>query len=333
MFQKDLLKWYDKNARPLIFREKKEAYSIWISEIMAQQTRIEAMLPYYRRFIEKYPDIQSLSQADDDDLTKLWQGLGYYNRVRNMKKCAIDCMERYQGKLPKTKADLKKLPGIGDYTAGAIASIAYDEKVSAVDGNVIRVFSRLYNITEDVKQTKVRKKIEQLVEASLADPVSSYNQALMELGALVCIPKNPRCAACPIQKDCKAYLEGDPSKLPIQPKKKERRKEDKIYYVLVCKDKIHLVQRPKTGLLSGLYGFDEKKPEHIVNQMELKEHIHVFSHVEWIMKGVLCEVDSMTENFYTIDQIHEQFSIPSAFLPFLKQTERYIKEKEICQKL
>ena len=143
---------------------------------MAQQTRIEAMLPYYRKFIEKYPDIQSLSQADDDDLTKLWQGLGYYNRVRNMKKCAIDCMERYQGSLPKTKAELKKLPGIGDYTAGAIASIAYDEKVSAVDGNVIRVFSRLYNITEDVKydyyyRTSSREK--QLQNGYIALPAES----------------------------------------------------------------------------------------------------------------------------------------------------------------
>lgn len=333
MFQDDLLKWYAKNARKLVFREQKEAYSIWISEIMAQQTRIEAMLPYYKRFIEKYPDIQSLSKAEDDDLTKIWQGLGYYNRVRNMKKCAIECMKQYQGNLPKTKAELKKLPGIGDYTAGAIASIAYDEKVSAVDGNVIRVFSRLYNITEDVKQTKIKKKIEKLVEDSLTEPVSSYNQALMELGALICIPKHPRCDSCPIQTWCKAYHQGDPTKLPIQPKKKERRKEKKIYYILVCKDKIHLVQRPKTGLLSGLYGFDEDKPTHILKQISLKDHVHVFSHVEWNMKGYLCEVDFTGDDFYTIEEIHEKFSIPSAFLPFLKQTERYIKEKNICQKL
>ena len=206
MFQEDLLRWYQENARKLVFRQKKEAYSIWVSEIMAQQTRIEAMLPYYERFMARYPDLNSLAQAHEDDLVKIWQGLGYYNRVKNMKKCAAYCVENYHGQFPQTKKELSKLPGIGDYTAGAIASIAFDEKVSAVDGNVIRVFSRLYHITEDVSQTKIKKQITELVDASLADPISDYNQALMELGALVCIPKNPRCDICPIRKDCQSLL-------------------------------------------------------------------------------------------------------------------------------
>ena len=328
MFQKDLLKWYAQSARPLVFRKKKDAYSIWISEIMAQQTRIEAMLPYYERFIREIPDIQSLAYAGEDQLTKLWQGLGYYSRVRNMKKCARVCMEKYGGKLPPTKKELEQLPGIGSYTAGAIASIAYDEKVSAVDGNVIRVFSRLYNIQEDVKSSKVRKRIEGLVESSLVDPVSQYNQALMELGALICIPKNPRCSYCPIQHHCTAFLEGEPALLPIQPKKKERRKEKKTFYILVCKDRIHLKKRPDTGLLAGLYGFDEKRPDRILKQIELKEYTHVFSHVEWKMQGFVCQVDPIDQDFYTIDQIEKQFSIPSAFLPFYKQAKKIIEEEK-----
>jgi len=159
---RELLSWYDVNKRELPFRKDKDPYRIWISEIMAQQTRIEAMLPYYDRFIEKYPDVKSLANADDEELHKMWQGLGYYSRCRNLKKSAIECMERYDGKLPGSKEELVKLPGIGPYTAGAIASIAYDENVSAIDGNVIRVFSRLYDIHEDVTLSSTKKKIEKL---------------------------------------------------------------------------------------------------------------------------------------------------------------------------
>ena len=177
---KDLLAWYSENKRDLPWRHTKDSYKIWISETMLQQTRVETVIPYYERFIREIPDIQSLAYAGEDQLTKLWQGLGYYSRVRNMKKCARVCMEKYEGKLPPTKKELEQLPGIGSYTAGAIASIAYDEKVSAVDGNVIRVFSRLYNIQEDVKSSKVRKRIESLVENS-SFSLSSFPNALSTL--------------------------------------------------------------------------------------------------------------------------------------------------------
>lgn len=217
-FQKDLINWYAQNHRPLEFRLKKDPYEIWISEIMAQQTRIEAMLPYYKRWIKELPNIHSVANCDDEKLTKLWQGLGYYSRCKNIKKCAVECVEKYSGKLPYTKEELLKLPGIGPYTAGAIASIAYGQRVSAVDGNVIRVFSRIYDIHEDVTKTSVKKKIEELVDESLPskEDISYYNQALMELGALVCIPKNPRCELCPIQKYCDAK---DPGSLPYKAKK------------------------------------------------------------------------------------------------------------------
>lgn len=266
-FQKDLINWYAQNHRPLEFRLKKDPYEIWISEIMAQQTRIEAMLPYYKRWIKELPNIHSVANCDDEKLTKLWQGLGYYSRCKNIKKCAVECVEKYSGKLPYTKEELLKLPGIGPYTAGAIASIAYGQRVSAVDGNVIRVFSRIYDIHEDVTKTSVKKKIEKLVDESLPskEDISYYNQALMELGALVCIPKNPRCELCPIQKYCDAK---DPGSLPYKVKKKARRIEYKHLYILVYKDKIHVVKRADTGLLAGLYGFDEIKPEKIIESIE-----------------------------------------------------------------
>ena len=155
--QTKLLAWYEANARKLAFRQNRNPYFIWISESMAQQTRIEAMLPYFENFIRLYPDLPSLAQADDESLHKAWEGLGYYSRCRNLKKCAIECVERFDGRLPSTKAELKTLPGIGDYTAGAIASIAFGEKVSAIDGNVVRVFSRLYDVRADV--TKAAKAI------------------------------------------------------------------------------------------------------------------------------------------------------------------------------
>ena len=323
-FQEDLLKWYEQNKRDLSFRKKKDAYQIWISEIMAQQTRIEAMLPYFDRFIKVLPSMKDLAEVDDQKLNKLWQGLGYYSRARNLKKCAIVCIEQYDGKLPQTKKELMNLPGIGSYIAGAIASIAYDENVSAIDGNVNRVFSRLYLIKEDLRKTKGKKEIEKVVDASLPGSkyISAYNQALMELGALICIPKNPRCKECPISKYCQAYLYADPSKLPVLSKLKKRKIVNKEIYVLIHENKIRLHQREEKGLLHGLYGFDEKKPEIYRKKKELKSYTHIFSHVEWHMNAWVVFVDWEDENFYTLDEIKKDIPIPSAFLPFLNQIEK-----------
>lgn len=316
---RELLSWYDVNKRELPFRKDKDPYRIWISEIMAQQTRIEAMLPYYDRFIEKYPDVKSLANADDEELHKMWQGLGYYSRCRNLKKSAIECMERYDGKLPGSKEELVKLPGIGPYTAGAIASIAYDENVSAIDGNVIRVFSRLYDIHEDVTLSSTKKKIEKLVNESLSgsEYISDYNQALMELGALICIPQNPRCDKCPLQNECEAK---DPSSLPVTPPKKGRPCLEKQIFIWVCDEKIHLKKREEKGLLHGLYGFDETKPENIIKEIRLNPYSHIFSHVTWKMDAKVVYVDSCVDTcFYTLDQIVEKYAIPSAFKPFLDE--------------
>lgn len=325
-FQIDLIEWYIQNHRPLEFRLKKDPYEIWISEIMAQQTRIEAMLPYFKRWIQQLPDIESVAKCDDEKLNKLWQGLGYYSRCKNIKKCAIECVEKYEGKLPCTKEELLKLPGIGPYTAGAIASIAYGQRVSAIDGNVIRVFSRLYNICEDVTKTNVKKKIEKLVDESLPskEEISYYNQALMELGALICIPKSPSCDHCPIQKYCSAL---DPASLPYKPKKKARKIEYKHVYIWMYQNKVHVVKRADTGLLAGLYGFDEVKPEHIIESIELEPYIHIFSHVEWHMDATLCIVDREDSNYKTVEEIEERVALPSAFMPFMNQVKEYLWKK------
>lgn len=322
MFQRELIDWYLKNHRPLEFRLQANPYCIWISEIMAQQTRIEAMLPYYKRWMEILPNIESVAKCDDEKLYKLWQGLGYYSRCKNIKKCALVCVDKYHGNLPSTKEELSRLPGIGPYTAGAIASIAYGERVSAIDGNVIRVFSRLYEIQDDVAKTKVKKTIEQLVEDSLPEKdVSYYNQALMELGALICIPKSPRCSECPISSYCKAE---HPELLPIKSKKKARKEEVKHLFIWVHQDKVKVVKR-REGLLSNLYGFDEIEPDTILSSVELEPYIHIFSHVQWNMRATLCFVDYEDESFKSIDEIDSFIAIPSAFMPFYKQVKEIIK--------
>lgn len=318
--QQALLAWYQENKRPLIFREKKDAYSIWISEIMAQQTRIEAMLAYYERFIEQFPTLKDLANADDEQLHKAWQGLGYYSRCRNLKKCAQQCMELYGGKLPNNKKELATLAGIGPYTAGAIASIAFNEKVSCVDGNVIRVFSRLYDIHEDVTKAKTKKQIEALVDASLVDEISDYNQALMELGALICIPQSPRCSICPIQKFCKAE---HPEQLPVKPEKKKRKIENKKIYIWIHEDQVHIHKRKDTGLLANMYEFDEELPPIYDTKEYLMEYTHIFSHVEWHMEAYIVKTEWDDESFVHFDELETTYAIPSAFMPFLNK----IKEK------
>lgn len=323
--QEELLQWYEKNSRPLTFRQNREAYKIWVSEIMAQQTRIEAMLPYFERFIQAFPTITNLALADDELLHKVWQGLGYYNRCRNMKKCAQICMEHYDSQLPRTKEELMKLPGIGEYTAGAIASIAFGQKVSAVDGNVIRVFSRLYNIHEDVSKAKTKRMITKLVEDSLVDPIECYNQALMELGALICTPKNPRCTQCPIKDFCRA---DDPALLPIRPEKKKRKREKKEIYIWAFDHKLHIRKRKDFGLLANMYEFDESLPKTYIKKENIGAYTHIFSHVEWEMKATLVYCLEEGADFYSVETIDRSFAIPSAFLPFYQQVKKRLEKEE-----
>lgn len=321
-----LLTWYQDNKRELPWRENKNAYYIWISEIMLQQTRVEAVKPYFKRFIETLPTISSLANASEDTILKLWQGLGYYSRVRNMQKAAIICMEKYNNTLPQTYEELLTLPGIGPYTAGAIASIAYKQPVCAIDGNVLRVYARLFAIEKDILSVKTRNEIQTIMEQDLAEDMGEMNQALMDFGSSICIGNGTvRCNICPLQTICKAYQLGKVNQLPIRKKKKARTITKHTIVIYQCVDKVLIHKREQKGLLAGLYEFvtlDNHLPKkHFPNSQYLGKYRHIFSHVEWDMKGFLVQVDTMEEKqgYHWVDKetLFTTYSIPGAFQTYL----------------
>lgn len=305
-----LLAWYGVNHRDLPWREEPTPYHVWLSEIMLQQTRVEAVKEYYRRFLAELPEIKDLASASEDEILKLWEGLGYYSRVRNMQKAACVVMQEYNGELPETKAELLSLPGIGDYTAGAISSIAYGQPEAAVDGNVLRVGTRILVDSRDIGQAKVKKDYEALIhEAYLQNPgipAGIVNQAYMDLGATICAPNGaPHCEVCPLLDLCMAATCEEQEKYPVKAPKKKRRIEDKTVLIIRSGDRIALRKRPSSGLLAGLYEFPNVEGR-LTESEALKEveslgfvplHIeeipdakHIFSHVEWHMKGYLIKV-------------------------------------------
>lgn len=341
-FTTQLLAWYDTNKRCLPWRDQPYPYRVWVSEIMLQQTRVEAVKPYFERFLQALPTLRDLAECDDEALAKLWEGLGYYNRVRNMKKCAILCMERYGGELPSSYEELLSLPGIGAYTAGAIASISYRQKVPAVDGNVLRVFSRVLVSYDDILKESTKKKFQEIIKTYLPDRCDAFNQALMELGALICVPNAaPRCNICPIASECMGYQSGKASQLPIKKPKKRRRIEKKTVLVLIHKQKVHLIQREDTGLLAGLYQFDMF--EGYMKKAEVQDYVHtlgsvskflplfdvehIFSHVEWHMRGWLIVFDEHTIDggWASVEELQNRYAIPTAFKLFKKAYEAYLK--------
>ena len=252
----DLLDWYDRSKRDLPWRHTSDPYAIWVCEIMAQQTRISFLLNYYERFIARFPTIQALAQADEDDALKAWEGLGYYSRVRNLRRAAQLVADEHDGKLPRTKEELTALPGIGDYTAGAILSIAYGLPEPAVDGNVLRVFARVEASDADITKPETRRIATGFVAAVMPqERTGSFTQALMELGALVCTPKSPDCAGCPLQSVCLGYAGGRQEELPCKTAKKPPETLDKT--VLLVRDpagRVLMRQRTET-LLCGLWEF------------------------------------------------------------------------------
>lgn len=333
-----LLEWYDKGHRMLPWRENKDAYRIWVSEIMLQQTRVEAVIPYYHCFLENFPDIEALSKAEDEKLLKCWEGLGYYSRVRNMKKAAITVMEEYGGRMPDTWEELQKLSGIGSYTAGAIASIAYNRPVPAVDGNVLRILSRLRMDEEFINLSAVKKRVEaELAEVMPVDRPGDFNQAMMELGATVCIPNgNPKCGDCPWMDLCLAKTAGCTEEFPKKEAKKKRTIEKKTVLILKEQDRIAIHKRPDKGLLAGLYEFpmmeghlDEgevicrlkEKGLEAVRVERLPEAVHIFSHKEWHMIGYAVRVDELEKQdkeandylFVEPEDTRQNYPIPSAF--------------------
>lgn len=327
-----LLQWYRKQKRVLPWRESKDAYAIWVSEIMLQQTRVEAVKPYFQRFTEALPDAQALSEAKEDFLLKLWEGLGYYNRVKNMQKAAKVIVEEYGGSFPKDYEKLLALPGIGSYTAGAIASIAFDLPYVAVDGNVLRVVTRLLADDREINKESVRKDLSNWVKEILPhQSAGDFNQGMMELGAMICLPNGmPLCEQCPLRIYCKAFEENKVLDFPVKAEKKQRRLEDRNVYFMVYEDKIAINKREKKGLLSSLW----ELPNHLIadetsifqqlsdwgieeaRMSHLGDTRHIFTHIQWNMECYAIEVYKIGKtNFQwvTSEMIESQYSLPSAF--------------------
>lgn len=343
--QDPVVNWFRANKRKLPWREQVSAYHVWVSEIMLQQTRVEAVKRYYERFLEALPEIKDLAEAPEDTILKLWEGLGYYNRVRNMQQAAIQIQEEFGGYFPEDYDKIRSLKGIGSYTAGAIASFAFGIPQPAVDGNVLRVLTRYLGSREDIMKAKVRTGIEEaLREVIPKEAASDFNQGLIEIGAIVCVPNGaPLCESCPIAENCVAYRENLTEEIPVKKKAKERRIEKKTILLFEDNEQIAIRKRPKRGLLAGLYEFPNL--EGYLTQDEVVEYSksiglspiqiwplpaakHIFSHVEWQMTGYRIRVDELEKNctepliFAGLDELEKIYPIPSAFEAYKKEAPR-----------
>ena len=336
-----LLAWFRGSARVLPWRQNPTAYNVWVSEIMLQQTRVEAVKPYYDRFMKLFPTIQDLANAEEEVLLKAWEGLGYYNRVRNLKKAAVQICEKYDGKVPDTYEEIIGLSGVGSYTAGAVLSIAYNKKIPAVDGNVLRVLSRLRGDYRDILDVKVKKDVEEDVRSFMPTDASAFNQAMMEIGAMVCVPNGaPKCEICPVSEFCYARKYNCSAKLPVKTPKKKRSIEKKTVLIIQDGTKTVLKKRPNEGLLAGMYEFPmlegvktkEEVLEHLKKEGFRMLHIkkapegkHIFSHKEWHMNGYIIKVDELEPFegkddylFVETKEAEEKYPLPSAFKVYSK---------------
>ena len=332
-----LLPWFDENKRDLPWRQDKDPYHVWLSEIMLQQTRVEAVKGYYTRFLEALPTIRDLANADDELLHKLWEGLGYYSRVRNLKKAAQVIVNDFGGIFPRDYAQILSLPGIGPYTAGAIASICYDASTPAVDGNVLRVISRICNEETPIDSPAYKKRVAQRLADIYPPQAGDFTQALMELGATLCGPNwAPRCAECPCAHFCKAHAAGTAAKLPVKTPKKAKRDEDRTVFILSCDGYYALQKRPASGLLASLWEFPnipgkldmaqglsvlrdwKLRPKQLLRQITRQ---HVFTHIRWQMEGLYLEVEEKNSTFVwmSADEIQERAALPTAFRQFWEE--------------
>lgn len=339
MLPEAILPWYRENRRALPWRETDDPYRIWVSEIMLQQTRVEAVKGYYARFLTALPTIEALSNCDDDVLHKLWEGLGYYSRVRNLKKAARVVMEEYGGVFPGEYEKILALPGIGEYTAGAISSICFDRPVPAVDGNVLRVISRILNDDTPIDLPAQKKTVRNLLADIYPKEAGAFTQSLMELGATVCGPnKAPDCGSCPCREFCEGFRLGTAEQLPKKLPKKGRREEDRTVLILSCDGYFALEKRSNKGLLAGLWQFPNVpgtlevdgalkkveemglKPKDILRQVEKK---HIFTHIQWNMRGIYVEVAERLGDlhWFTEEQVNTQAALPTAFRQFWEETE------------
>lgn len=337
-----LLKWYDGHRRMLPWREEPTPYRVWVSEIMLQQTRVEAVKPYFERFMKELPNVEALAEAEEDVLLKLWEGLGYYNRVRNMQKAAGQIMEEYGGVMPSEYEQLLSLTGIGSYTAGAVASIAYGKAVPAVDGNVLRVLARLRMDDGDILSQAVKRRVEkELLAVMPKERPGDFNQALMELGATVCLPNGaPKCEGCPWETLCQAHRAARETEFPKKAAKKPRTIEEKTILVIQDGKRTAIRKRPARGLLAGLYEFPaldghaeqdrvlaylKELGVHAIRIKKLEDSKHIFSHKEWHMTGYAVKVDELEPMkkekgliFAEPEETEQKYPIPSAFAAYTK---------------
>ena len=330
-----LLPWYRLHARTLPWRQDREPYHVWLSEIMLQQTRVEAVKGYYARFLQELPDIASLAAADPDRLNKLWEGLGYYSRVRNLQTAARQIMGQFGGRFPSRIEDIRSLKGVGDYTAGAIASICFDLPEPAVDGNVLRVVSRITEEFRPVTDAAVRREITcALRQIYPPEHCGEFTQSLMELGATVCVPNGaPDCDNCPVRSFCRAGAAGTWRQLPVKAAKKERRQEKLTVFVLCCDGAYAVRKRPSGGLLAGLWEFPNV-PGHLSAQEALTQaerwgvhprqllkqlnRTHIFTHVQWDMRCWYFQCAKKPPDFVWVQaaQLQTRIALPTAFRMF-----------------
>ena len=339
---KDMLAWYQQNKRDLPWRRTKEPYRIWLSEIMLQQTRVEAVKPYYARFLDVCPTLEALSELPEEQLMKLWEGLGYYSRARNLQKAACTVMSDFNGEIPHTYEELRRLSGIGEYTAGAIASIAFGQRVPAIDGNVLRVLARLMGSREDIAEPKTKSSWREQRLPLIPEAAGDFNQALIELGATVCVPNGEaKCAECPMSPYCIACREGLTDEIPVRSAKKPRRIEKKTVLLIRDGDRTALCKRPPKGLLAGLWelpnrdghlsegalidfirsiGFEPLRVERI------EDAKHIFTHIEWHMIAYSVRIAPEFDGWHDgsgmflvkNEDLHAHYAIPSAFSAYVK---------------
>ncbi len=342
-----LLAWYDVNRRVLPWRDEVSAYRTWVSEIMLQQTRVTAVLPYFARFMAAFPTVEALAAADTEQLMKLWEGLGYYSRARNLQKAAQIVAEQYGGRFPDSYEEILALPGVGDYTAGAIASIAFGQVVPAVDGNVLRVAARITGSRLDVLDAKNKKLFRSwMAQAMSADRPGDYNQALMDLGATVCLPGGePLCGGCPARDLCAARREGCQNELPVRTKKREKREEHLTVFLLQRQDAVALRQRSKAGLLAGLWEYPhvpgtlneqeaaDRLTEWGVTPLRWEKRLearHEFTHIRWEMTCYVLRVrgDGPADWRWADGEERQKLAVPSAFARLTQEIHTTEKERE-----
>ena len=329
-----LLPWYEQHKRDLPWRQDRDPYHIHLSEIMLQQTRVEAVKGYYARFLQTLPTVADLAGAEEELLCKLWEGLGYYNRVRNLKKAAQEVVDRYDGVYPQEYEALLALPGVGVYTAGAISSIAFDRKTAAVDGNVLRIITRLTKNSTPIDQPAFQKEVKIRLEQVYPAAAGTFTQALMELGATICVPSGqPNCSNCPCNTFCESYRDGTMMSYPVKSPKKPKREEAYTILILKCGDRYALEKRGDKGLLAGLWQFPNLPGTLTIQECldalrsmglrvreveRVTDKIHIFTHIRWQMRGIYLEAETAAENFtwLTPEEIESQAALPTAFRQF-----------------